>query len=49
LQTLEEIAEEGKKNFIEAGSESYTMIPCLNTHPSWIKALAQLIGETNEA
>jgi len=43
LETLEEIAERGKETFIEAGGETYTMIPCLNTHPLWVKALKGLI------
>ena len=30
LETLEEIAEEGKEEFLEAGGEKYTHIPCLN-------------------
>ena len=39
LETLEEIAEEGKEIFLEAGGESFTMIPCLNIHPLWVQAL----------
>ncbi len=45
LETLEEIAERGKEVFMEAGGESYTMIPCLNTHPLWVKALQKWISE----
>ncbi len=44
LETLEEIAIRGKEIFDEAGGESYTMIPCLNTHPLWIKAVVSLIN-----
>jgi len=40
LETLEEIAMEGKHTFMEAGGESYTVIPCMNVHPEWVKALA---------
>lgn len=40
LETLEEIAEQGKETFMHAGGESFTMIPCLNVHPLWVKALA---------
>jgi ferrochelatase len=40
LETLEEIAIRGKESFLNAGGESYTMIPCLNTHPLWVGALA---------
>lgn len=42
LETLEEIAEENKDNFINAGGESYRYIPALNANPSHIKALATL-------
>lgn len=45
LETLEEIAERGKETFMEAGGEKYTMIPCLNTHPLWVKALAKWVRE----
>jgi ferrochelatase len=40
LETLEEIAIRGKESFLNAGGESYTMIPCLNTDPLWVQALA---------
>jgi ferrochelatase len=49
LETLEEIAVEGKKIFLEAGGRSYTMVPCVNIHPAWVRALAQLVRETNDA
>lgn len=39
LETLEEIAEEGKHIFMEAGGSSFTMIPCLNTHTHWVDAI----------
>jgi hypothetical protein len=41
LETLEEIAKEGKEIFLHAGGESFTMIPCLNTHPLWVSAIAK--------
>lgn len=40
LETLEELAMRGKEIFLSAGGESYTMIPCLNTNPLWVKAIA---------
>lgn len=43
LETLEEIEERGRESFMHAGGEHYTMIPCLNTHPSWVNALAKWI------
>lgn len=45
LETLEEIAEEGKETFLHAGGESFEMIPCLNVHPLWVNALAKWIKE----
>lgn len=44
LETLEEIAEQGKEIFLHAGGESFTMIPCLNTNPLWVSAIAKWIG-----
>jgi ferrochelatase len=43
LETLEEIAKEGKEIFLHAGGESFTMIPCLNVHPLWVKAVVKLV------
>jgi len=40
LETLEEIAIRGKETFIGAGGTDYAMIPCLNTDPLWVDALA---------
>jgi len=45
LETLQEIEMEGRHTFMEAGGESFTLIPCLNTHPLWILALKKWIGE----
>ena len=45
LETLEEIAEEGKHIFKEAGGETFTMIPCLNTHHLWVKAITRWIKD----
>ena len=35
LETLEEIAMEGKEEFLEAGGESYHYVPCLNDDDDW--------------
>ncbi|MDR4651239.1 MAG: ferrochelatase [Nitrosomonas sp.] len=43
LETLEEIAIEGKKIFIEAGGKEYHYIPCLNERADWIAALADIV------
>jgi ferrochelatase len=45
LETLEEIAERGKEDFMRAGGESYEMIPCLNVHPLWVSAITKWIKE----
>jgi protoporphyrin/coproporphyrin ferrochelatase len=45
LETLEEIAIRGKEIFMDAGGESFTMIPCLNVHPLWVKAIAGYVGK----
>jgi ferrochelatase len=45
LETLEEIAIRGKESFEKAGGQSFTMIPCMNTHPSWVNALDAWIGD----
>ncbi len=39
LETLEEIAMEGKEEFLHAGGESYNYIPCLNDNDQWIDTL----------
>lgn len=48
LETLEEIALQGKEAFMEAGGTSFEMIPCLNTHPGWISALEHWISEDRQ-
>ncbi|MCC5806044.1 MAG: ferrochelatase [Opitutales bacterium] len=40
LETLEEIAEEGKEIFEEAGGGHFELIPCMNERPRWINMLA---------
>lgn len=42
LETLEEIAIEGKTEFIQAGGQDYRYIPCLNERDEWIHALTSL-------
>ena len=41
LETLEEIAMEGKEEFLEAGGENYHYVPCLNDDDNWAKLLAK--------
>ena len=45
IETLEEINEEIKESFEEAGGEAFTYIPCLNDQPAHIAALSHVITE----
>ena len=45
LETLEEIAMQGKETFMQAGGESFTLIPCMNVHPMWVKAIVSWVNE----
>ncbi|MFV8818468.1 ferrochelatase [Haliea sp. E17] len=45
LETLEEIAMENRDVFLEAGGSDYGYIPCLNSEPEHIAALAQIASE----
>lgn len=45
LETLEEMAEEGREVFLHAGGESFTLIPCMNVHPKWVETLAVYAGQ----
>jgi ferrochelatase len=45
LETLEEIAMRGRQSFLAAGGESYTMVPCLNDNPGWVKVLGNWVKE----
>ena len=48
LETLEEIGIRGREEFQEAGGDDLTLIPCVNSHPLWVKAAANLIRATVE-
>jgi len=43
LETLEEIAVEGKHTFMNAGGESFKAIPCMNIQPLWVDTLCRLV------
>jgi ferrochelatase len=46
LETLEEIEQENRGYFIQAGGQHYSYIPALNDSPAHIKCLAQVIKQT---
>lgn len=48
IETLEEINEEIKESFEEAGGENFTYIPCLNDDEAHIAALSEAIEESLE-
>ena len=45
LETLEEINIRGREEFMTAGGESYTMIPCLNVNPLWVETVAGYVSQ----
>ncbi len=45
LETLEEIAMEGKAQFIGAGGQDYKHIPCLNDSDAWVQVMANWVNE----
>ena len=45
IETLEEINEEIRESFEEAGGESFTYIPCLNDDPAHVEALTDIIAD----
>jgi len=42
LETLEEIAMEGRDAFLQSGGQVFHYIPCLNDDPDWIYALSRI-------
>jgi ferrochelatase len=44
LETLEEIAIEGKSEFLRAGGREFHYIPCLNEREDWVDALAEIVA-----
>ncbi len=43
IETLEEIAMEGKNAFLTSGGQEFNYIPCLNDRLAWIRALSSLV------
>lgn len=48
IETLEEIEEEIKESFLEAGGESFTYVPCLNDDDMHIEVLRKLVHENSQ-
>ncbi len=45
LETLEEIAQEARDAFLQAGGKAFHYIPCLNDRPEWIGALSEVAAQ----
>jgi len=45
IETLEEIAMEGKQVFLGNGGQELQYIPCLNDRPDWIRALSGIVQQ----
>lgn len=45
LETLEEIAMEGKEEFLESGGEEFHTIPCINDNDDWVDTIAGWIAD----
>jgi ferrochelatase len=48
LETLEEIAMEGRDFFLESGGDEFHAIPCLNDNDNWAELLAKWINTWNK-
>ena len=49
LETLEEIEQENREYFLQAGGEQYSYIPALNAQPLHIEALTNLVVQYTQA
>jgi ferrochelatase len=45
LETLEEIAQEARDAFVEAGGRDFHYIPCLNDSPAHVRALVDVVQQ----
>ena len=43
VETLEEIAIQGRESFVDAGGENFDLIPCLNDNEDHINLLKNLV------
>ena len=46
IETLEEIGDRAREQFVAAGGEELVLIPCLNDDPQWVQVLADWCRET---
>lgn len=43
LETLEELNLRGRETFLRSGGERFVYIPCLNSRPDWVRAVANMV------
>ncbi|MBI3181274.1 MAG: ferrochelatase [Myxococcales bacterium] len=48
LETLEEIGIRGRESFLAEGGRELTLVPSLNAHPAWVRAVAELARNGGE-
>lgn len=49
LETLEEIAMEGKEEFLKFGGTHYKHIPCMNDNENWVNVMVKWINDWKKA
>jgi len=49
LETLEEMGISLKKQWLDLGGESFTLVPCLNADSNWVLALSEIIYKNEVA
>lgn len=45
LETLEEMAIQGKETFLQSGGESFQLIPCMNTQALWVDTITKWLSD----
>ena len=48
VETIDEINNEERENFLAKGGKQFETVPCVNDHPIWVEGLAKKIVETTE-
>jgi len=43
LETLEELGIRGRRQFLAAGGEAFTLVPSLNAHPAWVRTVTGML------
>ena len=46
LETLEEVGLGLRASFLAAGGDTFTLAPCVNSSPTWVRAVCDLVGAT---